>query len=61
MLARTGPVLSTGGGPLALLARCFAGPRRPLGDGRQYMPWISLDDEVPRAVGDLNDVSGLLT
>ncbi len=45
--ARTGLVLSPSGGLLGQLKPLFSlmlGGR--LGDGRQYMPWISLDDEV---------------
>ncbi|MDR7303062.1 TIGR01777 family oxidoreductase [Haloactinomyces albus] len=44
---RTGLVLSPAGGLLGQLKPLFAcmlGGQ--LGDGRQYMPWISLDDEV---------------
>ncbi|WP_285487061.1 TIGR01777 family oxidoreductase [Amycolatopsis taiwanensis] len=43
---RTGLVLARGGllGPLAPLFRLGLGAR--LGDGRQFMPWISLADEV---------------
>jgi uncharacterized protein (TIGR01777 family) len=44
---RTGIVLGRGGGPLATLARpfrLFVGG--PVGSGRQYVPWIHLEDEV---------------
>jgi len=44
---RTGLVLGPGGGLLKTLAvpfKLYVGG--PLGDGRQYMPWIHLDDEV---------------
>lgn len=44
---RTGLVLSPSGGllgPLKLLYKFALGGR--VGSGRQYMPWISLDDEV---------------
>jgi uncharacterized protein len=44
---RTGLVLARGGGllkPLSLLVKAGVGGR--LGSGRQYMPWISLADEV---------------
>lgn len=47
VLARTGLVLSPSGGLLGQLKPLFSlalGGR--LGDGTQYMPWISLDDEV---------------
>lgn len=47
VLLRTGLVLSPAGGLLGRLRplfRGFLGGR--LGSGRQYMPWISLDDEV---------------
>ncbi|GEL18471.1 TIGR01777 family oxidoreductase [Pseudonocardia asaccharolytica] len=47
VLLRSAPVLSPSGGLLGKLRplfRCMLGAR--LGDGRQFMPWISLDDEV---------------
>ncbi|MDA3626869.1 TIGR01777 family oxidoreductase [Saccharopolyspora oryzae] len=47
VLLRTGLVLSPSGGLLGPLRSVFSlmlGGR--LGDGTQYMPWISLDDEV---------------
>lgn len=47
VLVRTSPVLSGSGGMLAKIKPIFQfllGGR--LGDGRQYMPWISLDDQV---------------
>jgi hypothetical protein len=46
-MLRTGLVLAPSGGllgPLKLLYRFAAGGR--IGPGTQYMPWISLDDEV---------------
>jgi uncharacterized protein (TIGR01777 family) len=46
-LMRTGLVLARDGGLLATVARpvkLFAGG--PLGSGRQWMPWIHIDDEV---------------
>ena len=47
VVVRTGIVLSLEGGALPQLARpvkAFAGG--PIGGGRQWMPWIHLDDEV---------------
>ncbi len=44
---RTGVVLSTFGGALPRMARpfkMFVGG--PIGDGKQYFPWIHIDDEV---------------
>jgi uncharacterized protein len=47
VLARTGLVLSPRGGMLARLRPLFSlGLGARLGNGRQYMPWISLEDEV---------------
>lgn len=47
VLVRTGLVLSPSGGMLARLKPLFAlGLGARLGSGRQYMPWISLEDEV---------------
>ncbi|MFN8072800.1 MAG: TIGR01777 family oxidoreductase [Mycobacterium sp.] len=47
VLARTGLVLSPGGGLLAKLKPLFAlGLGGRLAGGHQYMPWISLEDEV---------------
>ena len=44
---RTGLVLSPGGGMLGRLKPLFSlGLGARLGSGRQYMPWISLEDEV---------------
>jgi uncharacterized protein (TIGR01777 family) len=46
-LLRTGIVLGRGGGALAKMVppfKFFAGG--PLGSGKQWMPWIHLDDEV---------------
>jgi hypothetical protein len=46
-LLRTGLVFSRDGGLLGRLRPLFKGfVGGRLGDGRQYMPWISLDDEV---------------
>ncbi|GAB3281618.1 TIGR01777 family oxidoreductase [Parasphingorhabdus pacifica] len=63
VLLRTGLVLSPSGGLLGQLKPLFAmmlGGR--LGDGRQYMPWISLDDEISAICFALHepDVSGPL-
>ncbi|WP_193047325.1 TIGR01777 family oxidoreductase [Mycolicibacterium baixiangningiae] len=50
VLLRTGLVLSPAGGMLARLKPLFnLGLGARLGNGRQYMPWISLEDQV-RAV-----------
>jgi uncharacterized protein (TIGR01777 family) len=47
VLVRTGLVLSPGGGVLGRLKPLFSlGLGARLGNGRQYMPWISLEDEV---------------
>ncbi|BBX23031.1 epimerase family protein [Mycolicibacter terrae] len=47
VLARTGLVLARSGGLLARLRPLFSlGLGSRLGSGRQYMPWISLDDEI---------------
>ncbi|SFT79605.1 hypothetical protein SAMN04487904_108196 [Actinopolyspora lacussalsi subsp. righensis] len=58
---RTGPVLSPSGGLLGQLKPLFSlmlGGR--LGDGTQYMPWISLDDEIAaiRFVLESQEISG---
>lgn len=45
--ARIGVVLSARGGALAKMRTPFlAGVGGPLGDGRQYFPWIAMDDVV---------------
>lgn len=50
VLLRTGLVLAPSGGMLSRLKPVFSvGLGARLGNGRQYLPWISLDDEV-RAV-----------
>lgn len=66
VLLRTGLVLSPAGGLLGVLRplfKAFLGGR--LGSGQQYMPWVSLDDEVgairfalenPAVTGPLNIV-----
>ena len=47
VLARTGLVLSPSGGLLSRVKPLFSlGLGARLGNGRQYMPWISLEDEV---------------
>jgi uncharacterized protein (TIGR01777 family) len=47
VLARTGLVLGPSGGVLHRLKPLFSlGLGARLGNGRQYMPWISLEDEV---------------
>lgn len=44
---RTGIVLDAGGGALAKMLPPFkAGVGGPIAGGRQFMPWIALDDEV---------------
>jgi hypothetical protein len=54
-LARTGLVLSGSGGALAPLLRLGRlGLAGPLGSGRQFWPWITLEDEV-RAIAHLID------
>jgi uncharacterized protein (TIGR01777 family) len=60
VLARTGLVLSPSGGLLGRMRPLFRlGLGARLGDGRQYMPWISLEDEVRAVVFALaTDVSG---
>jgi uncharacterized protein len=60
VLARTGLVLSPHGGALArVLPLVKLGLAGPLGNGRQWWPWITLDDEV-RALQFLldGDLSG---
>lgn len=47
VFARTAIVLSPEGGALAEMARPFeAGIGGPYGSGRQWMPWIHIEDEV---------------
>ena len=61
VLARTGLVLGPSGGVLNRLKPLFSfGLGARLGNGRQYMPWISLDDEVRALLFaiDNSDVSG---
>lgn len=53
---RTGVVLAREGGALAILARVFRlGLGGPVGDGRQWFPWIHVDDEVALLVHALED------
>lgn len=60
VLARTGLVLSPSGGLLGRLRPLFSlGLGARLGNGRQYMPWISLEDEVRALLFAMSrDVSG---
>lgn len=54
---RTGVVLSTEGGALPQLARPVKlGLGAPLGSGRQYIPWIHLQDVVDMYLMAVNDV-----
>jgi uncharacterized protein len=47
VLVRTGLVLAPAGGILSRIKPLFAlGLGARLGNGRQYMPWISLEDEI---------------
>ena len=47
VLLRTGMVLGPGGGALALLRKVFGlGLGGRLGSGRQWMPWIHLEDQA---------------
>ncbi len=51
VLLRTSIVLGTGGGALAAMLPIFrAGLGGPLGSGRQWMPWIHIDDEAMLAL-----------
>ncbi|WP_181773788.1 TIGR01777 family oxidoreductase [Amycolatopsis pittospori] len=55
---RTGLVLARKGGLLDVLRPLFRlGLGGKLGDGKQYMPWISLDDEVGAIVFALENAS----
>ncbi|MBO0680497.1 TIGR01777 family oxidoreductase [Mycolicibacterium sp. S2-37] len=61
VLLRSGLVLGPAGGLLARLRPLFAlGLGARLGNGRQYMPWISLEDEVRAILFAITDdeVSG---
>ncbi|HNM86702.1 MAG: TIGR01777 family oxidoreductase [Mycobacterium sp.] len=56
VLARSGLVLAPSGGVLARLRPLFSlGLGARLGSGRQYMPWISLEDEVRALIFALGD------
>jgi len=58
---RTGLVLAPSGGILGRIKPLFSfGLGARLGNGRQYMPWISLEDEVRRVLFAIShdDVSG---
>ncbi len=47
VLVRTGLVLASDGGFLSRLRVPFKlGLGGPLGDGRQWMPWVHIDDQV---------------
>jgi uncharacterized protein len=61
VLLRTGLVLTEAGGVLGRLKRLFSlGLGARLGSGRQYMPWISLEDQIRAMMFALfhDDVSG---
>ena len=56
VLARSGLVLAPSGGVLGPLRPLFSfGLGARLGNGRQYMPWISLEDEVRALIFALGD------
>jgi uncharacterized protein len=58
VLARTGLVLTPSGGILGRVRPLFAfGAGARLGNGRQYMPWISLEDEVRALLFAITDES----
>jgi uncharacterized protein len=61
VLARTGLVLAPSGGLLSRVKPLFSlGLGARLGNGRQYMPWITLEDEVRALLFAIShdDVSG---
>jgi uncharacterized protein (TIGR01777 family) len=61
VLVRTGLVLSPAGGLLSRVKPLFSfGLGARLGNGRQYMPWISLEDEIRALLFAINhdEVSG---
>ncbi|KKW62704.1 TIGR01777 family oxidoreductase [Mycolicibacterium elephantis] len=56
VLARSGLVLAPSGGILGRLKPLFSlGLGARLGDGRQYMPWISIEDEVRALMFAINN------
>lgn len=56
VLARSGLVLSPAGGALGRLRPLFSlGLGARLGSGRQYMPWISLEDEIRALLFAINN------
>ncbi len=58
VLLRTGIVLSGKGGALSKMLPPFKmGIGGPLGNGRQFMSWIHIDDEVNAILKTLEDVS----
>jgi uncharacterized protein (TIGR01777 family) len=63
VLVRTGLVLAPAGGILSRIKPLFSlGLGARLGNGRQYMPWISLEDEIRALLYAIShdDVSGPL-
>lgn len=57
-LVRTGMVLADDGGALPVMARPFRfGAGGWFGDGRQFVPWIHVDDEVGIILAALDHVS----
>jgi len=61
VLTRTGLVMAPSGGMLSRLKPLFAlGLGARLGNGRQYLPWISLEDQIRALLFAINrdDVSG---
>jgi uncharacterized protein (TIGR01777 family) len=56
MLSRTSIVLGAGGGALAPMLPPFRlGVGGPIGSGRQYLPWVHIDDFVEAIVAALVD------
>ena len=55
-IPRVGIVLGADGGALARMVMPFrVGMGGPLGSGRQYVPWIHLDDQLAVVIGALED------